>query len=332
MWPTLAIWLCTSRCNLACRHCYVAGRFRGAELTTEEALKMVDELADLGVVHISFTGGEPLLRPDVFEIAERAVQDGLKVSFTTNAILIDERVAKAMRSLDAFAFVGLDGPDREVCDAIRGPGAWRRTIRGLAELRSYGVEFSVIMTISSMTYKLGRKHVLFCEAVGASEAILLPLIPAGRAAREGRDLMPDPGQVAECMSGVEEAVEEIGYRACVWCAPFVADMAKSNRIYVFGCSDRVMDISPQGDVLFCDTLDFRVANVREGVEEAWRKYEAFRDQLLADRKPNEMEPCRSCPIRDFCQGGCLARAILMKNDLKAPDPLCPRASSPSARA
>ncbi len=327
MWPTLAIWLCTSRCNLACRHCYVAGRFRGPELTTQEGLRLVDELAELGVVHLSFTGGEPLLRRDVFELARRAVEDGMRVSFTTNATLIDERVARAMRSLDAFAFVGLDGPDREVCDAIRGQGAWRKAIRGMAELRSYGVEFSVIMTISSLTYGLGRKHALFCEAVGASEAILIPLIPAGRAGGRGRNLMPTSSQVVRCVKDVEEAVEEVGYRACVWCAPFLEDVVSSRRVYIFECSEGVMDISPQGDILLCDTLDLSVSNVREGVEEAWRKYEAFRDELLSGRDTLEREPCRSCPIRDFCQGGCLARALLMEDDIGAPDPLCPRVSA-----
>jgi len=320
----LAIWLCTSRCNLACRHCYVAGRFTGPELTKQEALKMISELAELGTPYFSLTGGEPFLRPDVLEVAREAHELGMAISFTTNATLIDDEIAKALRALDAYVFVGLDGPDREVCDAVRGRGVWRETIKGITRLRSYGVDFSVVMTISALTYGQGRKHVLFCEAVGADEAVLLPLIPAGRARRGG--LMPNPGQVVKCISDVEETVEEIGFEACVWCAPFLAHVVKSRRVYVFPCPDDVMDISPEGDVLFCDTLNFRITNVREGVEKAWKSYEAFRDAFLEERDISRMPSCADCPVRDFCQGGCVARALLSKGDLRAPDPLCPRAS------
>ena len=319
----MAIWLSTSKCDLSCRHCYVAGRFRGPELTTGEALKMVAELADMGVRHFSMTGGEPFLRPDVMELAREAYELGMHVSFTTNAIHIGDELARALRSIDAYIMVGLDGPDKEVCDAIRGPGAWKRTLKGITVLRSYGVSFAVVMTVSSLTYLSGRKHILFCEAVGAEEAIFLPLIPAGRAARAAGELMPTPAQVVKCLSDAEEAVEEIGFWARVWCAPFLARVVKSDRIYVLPCSDDVMDISPQGDVLFCDTLDFRVANVRGGVRKAWETYEAFRETLLAGRDVGRMRPCSTCPVREFCQGGCVARSILMGAGIGEPDPLCP---------
>jgi len=99
---------------MACEHCYTAGRFSGPELTTEEALKMVAELAELGASHLAITGGEPFLRPDVLEIAREAHEHGLSVSFNTNGSLIDDRLARELRKLDAFAFLSIDGADREV--------------------------------------------------------------------------------------------------------------------------------------------------------------------------------------------------------------------------
>ena len=320
--PTLVIWLCTSKCNLACRHCYTARRFSGPELTTEEALRMVRELGEMGVAHLAITGGEPFMRPDVLQVAREALEHGVRVSFTTNGTLIDERLARELRALDAFAFVSLDGADREVCDALRGAGTWRRALRGMTTLRKYGVEFSIIMTITALNYHQGRKHVLLSEAVGAWEAVFLPLIPAGRA-RSGGGLAPTPGQVAECLRSAEEAAEEVGFRASVWCAPFAASFVRSKRIYIYPCSEGVMDVSPQGDIMLCDTLDFKASNIREGVRKAWEAYLAFRDELLADRSVSHMWPCSSCPVRSFCEGGCLARAYLLKGDLGAPDPLCP---------
>jgi len=330
-WPTLAIWLCTSRCNAACRHCYVANRFMGPELTKEEALKMVGELAEGGTVHLAFTGGEPFLRPDVLEIAREAVELGLKVSFNTNGSLVDERLARELRDLDAFVFLSLDGTDREICEALRGPGSWRGTLKAVSTLRSYGVEFSIIMTITSLNYDQGRKHVLLCESVGAWEAIFLPLIPAGRAAGQGRGLVPKPLQVMECLRAAEEAAEEVGYRATVWCAPFAVNFARSKRLYVAPCSEGVADISPQGDLLLCDTLDLKAGNVRESFSKAWEELTAFKERFLADRDVDDMGPCSNCPVKAYCEGGCLARALLMAGDVGAPDPLCPRVASSAGR-
>ena len=324
--PSLVIWLCTARCNMACEHCYTAGRFSGPELTTEEALKMVAELAELGASHLAITGGEPFLRPDVLEIAREAHEHGLSVSFNTNGSLIDDRLARELRKLDAFAFLSIDGADREVCDALRGPGAWEKALRGMALLRSYGVEFSTIMTITALNYGQGRKHVLLSEAVGAWEAVFLPLIPAGRAG-SNRALMPKPEQVVGCLKRAEEAVEEVGYRASVWCAPFAASFVRSKRMYIYPCSDGVMDVSPQGELLFCDTLDFKVSNVRVGVGRAWEELLSFRQELLSGRDMALVEPCASCPTRPFCDGGCVARAYLVAGDIRAPDPLCPRVAS-----
>ena len=321
-WPTFLVWLCTSRCNLRCIHCYTWGRFRGPELSTEEALKMVEEAAELGVVHLAITGGEPFLREDVFEVARSAVEHGLRISFTTNATLLNEDIVRELRELEAFVFISLDGADREVCDSIRGEGTWRRALRSLAELRSYGVEYSTIMTVNSLNYKQARKFVLLNEAVGSWEAIFLPLIPVGRAG-ERRSLLPTPDQLAECLREAEEAVEEVGYRAGIWCAPFASRLIRSKRLYVYACPDRTLDVAPNGDVLLCDTLDLRVGNVKEGVQRAWEEYVAFREDYLAGREVGNMDPCSTCPQKDFCQGGCLARAYLLAGDILKPDPLCP---------
>jgi len=329
--PSLVIWLSTARCNMACRHCYVRGRFGGPELTTEEALRMVRELPELGAVHLAITGGEPFLRPDVLQVAREAVEHGLKVSFNTNGSLINERLAKELRKLDALVFISLDGADRDVCDALRGPGAWKKALRGLAELRSYGVEYSVIMTITALNYWQGKKHIMLCEAVGAWDAIFLPLIPSGMAAKAREELMPSPSQVVECLKAAEEAVEEIGYRASIWCAPFASRFLRSKRLYVAPCSEGIMDISPQGDLLFCDTLDFKAGNVRDGVARAWEIFLAFREKLVAGRAPWREPPCSECPAVGFCEGGCLARAYLTWRDLGAPDPLCPHVASWRAR-
>ena len=107
----------TSQCNLKCIHCYMdAGKGTNDELSTDEFISIIDEFAKLHKTKVAFTGGEPLLRPDIFELAERAKENGLKVSIFTNATLIDESMVEKLKkyvdeiqfSLDEFTVLSLN--------------------------------------------------------------------------------------------------------------------------------------------------------------------------------------------------------------------------------
>ncbi|MEM3796084.1 MAG: radical SAM protein, partial [Archaeoglobaceae archaeon] len=104
----IIVWNITNRCNLNCLHCYARANTRLKELSTEECKKIVNELAEFGVPVILFSGGEPLLREDIFEIAEYARDRNIKIVLSTNGTLIDETLADKLRVFD-YVGISLDG-------------------------------------------------------------------------------------------------------------------------------------------------------------------------------------------------------------------------------
>ena len=108
--PFLVVWNFTYKCNLNCKHCYLeAGNISKMELSTEEAMKVVDQIADFGVTSLAFSGGEPLMRKDFFEVARHAVDAGLYVSVATNGTLLNEETVRKLKEIGVhYVEVSLD--------------------------------------------------------------------------------------------------------------------------------------------------------------------------------------------------------------------------------
>ncbi len=316
------VWLVTAKCNLSCAHCY-ASRFSGLrELTTEEALALIREASELGVAHINFTGGEPLLRGDIVTLMEEARDLAVGVSMVTNGTVVTERVAERLARLNVYAYVSLDGPRREVHERLRGPGTWDRVLRGIELLREAGVDFSTVMAVCRHNASCVGEYVAKAEELGAEAACIIPVMPSGRATES---LAPSPKQMLEAVLEADSASEELGYPVSVWCYAPAALYSRSKYLVVYGCRTlSVVDVDPAGNLLVCDVLDFRVSSWRElGLRRAYEAYSSA-EIVRSLVSPELREPCASCPVAGACRGGCFARAYLMSGDIKAPDPLCPR--------
>jgi MoaA/NifB/PqqE/SkfB family radical SAM enzyme len=134
--PIIAHYFCTQRCNLTCPMCDIPGR-GGKELDTSGALRVIDELAKLGVSGISFTGGEPLLRTDIFELIAAAIRNKLEAILVTNGIELSRHAAAIANSGISVVNVSIDGSTVAIHDASRGkPGSFDRTVEGIASLRA----------------------------------------------------------------------------------------------------------------------------------------------------------------------------------------------------
>lgn len=147
--PRNCVWELTLDCNLNCVHCgSSAGRARHDELTTAEALDVVRQLRDLGCELVTLSGGEPLLRPDWFEIARAIADTGMYVNMVTNGLLVnDEVAARISHSGMCNVGVSIDGP-RDVHDRIRAPGSFDRSVAGIRTLVANGVSVGVMTTIN----------------------------------------------------------------------------------------------------------------------------------------------------------------------------------------
>lgn len=317
--PEYVTWLLTSRCNLRCKHCYASSRPWDGELTEKRVLKIIEEACEMGVENLHLTGGEPLLRKDIFRILE-AAKNGTNTSIFTNLLAIDRKKARKLGSLGIRVFTSIDGAVRETHEAIRGKGAWNLLMRSISILKEEGVSLTPIFSISRLNFHEAGDFVHLAEGLGASSAVLLPVMPFGRA--ESRDFNADSYSCTKAILLAEEAAEELGFRITLWCIPFASLLVKSKYVSWDSCkSERIMDIGPSGEILICDTLDITVSSIRnKSLREAWLELNS--NSLFTEIMSNN--PCPDCPVSNVCKGGCYARSYKKYGSFNNPDPLCPR--------
>lgn len=180
----------TRRCNLKCLHCYSDsnGQRAPAELSTEQVKDLLDNLAAFGVKHALFSGGEPLTRQDIFELAHHAARLGLRVTLSTNGTLITPKIAKKIAAA-GFSYVGIsfDGLGA-VNDFFRGAdGAFEQARQGLRNLIPYGVRVGLRLTLTNHTVDDLDRVLQFVEDEPISRACFYHLAYAGR----GDSIRPD---------------------------------------------------------------------------------------------------------------------------------------------
>ncbi|KAB2851989.1 MAG: radical SAM protein, partial [Anaerolineae bacterium] len=152
--PRLVFWETTAGCNLRCIHCRrvtVAGQLTPQDLTTADAFAMIDAIAAVGKPVFVLSGGEPLFRPDIFEIARYATDAGLPVALATNGTLIDEAVAARIHASGIRRVsISFDGADAGTHDAFRGlPGSFEAAIVGFRALRKVGLPVQINTTVAN---------------------------------------------------------------------------------------------------------------------------------------------------------------------------------------
>ena len=343
--PFLVVWNYTKACNLKCKHCYAnAGRIAEDELTTEERKRVVEELSDAGVAAISFSGGEPLMRKDFFEIAKLAASKYMFVSVATNGTLITKEVAEKMKECGVkYVEVSIDGP-KEVHDAVRGvKGAFERAIEGVKNCKKAGIMTGIAMTVMRSNMKYVPEMVDLAEEIGADRFVAFNFIPVGAGAEAAKEDL-----------SVEEREEVLRYlyermlrgRIEVFCtAPEYARVALEEALgregakvpashfgaftykavaltdFIGGCGAGRLycSIEHNGDIQPCVFMPLKVGNVlKDGFLNVWHHSNVL--ELLRDREKLK-GACGSCEYKYVC-GGCRSRAYAYYGDFLAPDPGC----------
>jgi len=321
--PRLIIWVLTSKCNLACNHCYTA-RFIGRdELDEHQALRVVESGAEAGVKHIGFTGGEVFLRKDALSLIRYASQLGMSTSVVTNGLMLTEEVVRDLAKTGMWVFLSLDGARKETHERIRGGGTWESINSATQMMRNFGLRFSTVMAVSSLNWHEVSDYIFLAKGLGAQAACLIPVMPVGRASME---MVLKPREMMVVLQKVERTTEKLNFPISLWCVPFAPLVIKSKLVFADFCrtSSEEVNLDPNGNVLLCDVLDVVLSNIKEKeILEAWREQGA-NPLVKSLTTPKLAEPCLDCWLRNKCRGGCFARAQLMAGDIHAPDPLCPR--------
>ena len=324
--PICLTWELTYACNLACVHCLSSsGRRDPLELTTVEALSVVDQLADLQVFYVNIGGGEPMMRKDFFDIVEHSVASGVGVKFSTNGSYLDADAARrlaAMNYLDVQ--ISLDGMDPATNDAVRGEGSWAKARAAMDNLAAadFG-EFKISIVCTRHNVAQLDQYKAMADDYGAQLRITR-LRPSGRGVDSYQDLRLTNPQQRDVFRWILDHPDVLTGDSFFHLNALGAETGESlPGLNLCGAGRIVCLIDPVGDVYACPFVihdDFLAGNVRDpgGFAHVWRESGLFREL----REPQSAGACASCGSFDACQGGCMATKFFTGLPLDGPDPDC----------
>jgi len=336
----LLFWESTARCNLHCAHCRRVDAEAGpaGELSTDEALALVDSAAAMGSPVFVLSGGEPLLRDDWPAVARHAREKCLKAALATNGTLIDGPVAGRIAEAGFHRVaVSLDGADAATHDALRGrAGAFDAAVRGVRALREAGAAVQINSTLTRRS--VDRLDALYdlTRRLGAEALHLFVLVPVGCGLELARADRLDATRVERALEWVcrRQAAGDLELKAtCAphhyrvasqWLAAHADDpgaAAVRAGLRGRGClaGVGVVFVGHRGEVFPCGYLPVSCGNVREvPLGEIWRSSPVLTGLRDYDALTGR---CGRCEYRAVC-GGCRARAHAETGDLFGPDPLC----------
>ncbi len=343
--PFTIAWEVTRSCAYACRHCRADAQPKRdpLELSTREGIGLIDELAQFGTQPILvLTGGDPLMRPDLFDLASHANERGLRVSLTptATALVTRKRMARARTSGMRRVAFSVDAATASVHDSFRGfAGSYERTMRGIAHASAEGLPVQVNTTVCELNRDELERMVPALERWGIVQWSVFFLVPTGRGAELQMLSAADHERALEWLADLStEAPFDIKATAAPQYRRIVAQRARrhegmANTGAGFRFADGLdrpakgvndgrgfMFVSHRGEVMPSGFLPLSAGTVRtQGAIDIYRNSPLFRS--LRDVTKLEGK-CGRCEYREVC-GGSRARAYATSGDYLAPDPSCP---------
>lgn len=345
----VVVWNSTRTCNLRCRHCYMSSDARKYqnELTTDEAKKFIDDLAEFNVPVLLFSGGEPLIRPDFFELAAYAEKKGIRPTLSTNGTLITPEVARKIKDIGVgYVGISLDGL-REVNDKFRGKkGAFVAAMNGIKNCVAVDQRVGLRFTINHHNIQELENIFDFIEAENINRVCFYHLVYSGR----GNQMMNEDVTAQESRKAMDIIIrrtrdfEERGLKKEILT---VDNHCDGIYMYLKALSEGKDELATQikkfismnggnrSGIAFAEvdpmgyvhpdqfTQHHTFGNVRE------RKFgDIWRDTTnpimagLKDRKPLLKGRCSKCQYLNFCNGNFRTRAEARTGDFWQSDPSC----------
>lgn len=355
--PRLIFWELTQGCNLVCKHCRAEAQAVRSEdeLSTEQIFRVIDDITSVYKPVIVLTGGEPLYRPDLFDIAEYANKKGARVALASNATLITPEIAQRLKQVGIQRVaISIDGAFPETHDSFRSiPGSWAAALRGAQAIKEAGLEFQFNITVAQHNKKEIPAIIRLAEERGAAAAHLFVLVPVGCGVQIADSQMLPAEEVEAMLEWLYEVSERTTIEVRSTCAPQyhrimrqqggagAVARAREAAKYALGekpgtghpplpgnraagskgclAGSGVCFISHKGVVQPCGYLPLAAGSVTQTpFPEIWQKSQLFtqlRDPDLLGGK------CGECEYRVSC-GGCRARAYYEYGHFLAEEPYC----------
>jgi len=342
--PRLVFWELTTGCNLRCIHCRASATelMSPDDLTYSECTGIIDQLAEFAPFILVLSGGEPLWRRDVFDIAKYARERGIRVALATNGTLIDEAMAQRIHEAGIERVsISLDGADPVTHDTFRGhQGAFAAAVKGIELLKELGVSTQINTTVSRHNAHELPRILKLAEDLGVQAFHMFLLVPVGCGLTIKDEQAIQGEEAEEILEWFYEQSLTSRLELKATCAPHyyrimrqrraearragekVPELAKEGMHAVTkGClaGTAVCFISHQGEVFPCGYLPVSAGSLRETpFREIWEKAPIFQDLRDTERLEGK---CGICEFKNICMG-CRARAYGMTGDYLAEEPFC----------
>jgi len=319
----------TNACNLRCSHCFNdSGETENDEITNEEVLNLLDYFLSRKIVCITFGGGEPLLRKDIFKLIEYSVKRGGRITLLSNGVLVDKVVIKKLENLGIHRIrISLDGSSRKLNDHIRSKGSFDGAMGALKLLgKSRIPEVTVTTTVNKLNLDDLENIVKLLISTGIKNVKFIPTILNGRAIVNMQDKVLN-GNFAKKMLRVRMRLSK-KYKNQISItsdSPLEAIIKKdgSDLEHCGPCliGTVFLGIKSNGDIFSCPMLDnVIIGNIRTNdIQSLWNNSKILKKvrdlKLLKDK-------CHSCKIVKYCGGGCRAMALIKYGDILMPVPFC----------
>lgn len=356
----LLFWESTVGCNLACVHCRrldVAHSLSRDDMSTDQALSLIRSLPETGRPILVFSGGEPLMRPDLFELAQEATNVGLPIALATNGTIMNEEVARRIREVGFRRIsISFDGPDAAIHDRFRGiDGAFESSIRGLKLLREQGLSVQINTTVARHNYARLDEMYELAVGLGADALHIFMLVPVGCGMALDKSIMLNEEEYEKALNWIYDRSLEGKLHLKATCAPHyfrvMRQRARSDghampaaahphrsmghptqhsglgtqhsdmTAMTKGClaGQAVCFVSHTGEVFPCGYLPLSSGNVKTTpFPRIWRESRIFAN--LRDDSTLEGK-CGLCEYKKVCMG-CRARSYGTTGNYLAEEPNC----------
>ncbi len=339
--PKWIAWETTQKCNLSCVHCRCSSGSCSSEgdFSTEEGKRLLEEIADFSKPVVVLSGGEPLMRSDIFELAEHGTSLGLRICMATNGVLVTDEVCQKMKQADIkMVSLSLDGSNAEIHDNFRqSKGAFEGVIRAAETFKRNGQKFLINSSFTKRNQHDIANTFKLAKFLGATAWYMFMIVPTGRGEEIMKELITkeDYEEILEWHYQQEKLEHDILMRPT--CAPhyyrLVAQRSKQEgisferRSLTFstgggkGCiaAQTICLIDCFGNVKPCSYFHRIAGNIKTTpFKKIWENSEIFKD--LRNFKAYKGK-CGQCEYINIC-GGCRARADAVYGDYMAEEPFC----------
>jgi radical SAM protein with 4Fe4S-binding SPASM domain len=336
--PNSVLWYLTYNCNMKCKHCLVGDLPQTREMSLDEAKYVLGELKRMKIFSINFSGGEPLLRPDLFEIIRAGSEMHFGMILSTNGLSLNQDILNKLKDSDVYQYqISLDGIG-EIHDEFRGvKGGYEKALNALSMVSRSGLHaiMSTMITMKNI-HQIGELLEL-AASLGVSTFKLNAFMPHGRG-RKNKDELKVPNEMLRALA-IELAEKKERYKDTMniqldSLSPWLLEKEQDSSTTIKGSTDcrlrcsasqTTLVLAPDGEIFSCPYLtDFPLGNVlTDSLHGIWNNNSSILGKFRKIEQNDLMGKCRNCKyVPTKCNGGCRAAAYLEAGDFYGEDPLC----------